>query len=61
MRTDEMLKVQEMHDEMYAEIERLRAALKGVFLLALTSNEIRPDCKAMREAGKLLGASGKVD
>ena len=27
MRTDEMLKVQEMHDEMRAEIERLRAAM----------------------------------
>ncbi len=36
--------------------ERLRATLKSVYLLALTSNEIRPDCKQMREAGKLLAS-----
>lgn len=40
--------------QMRAEIEWLRAALKELFLLAQMSNEIRNDCRQMRNAGKLL-------
>lgn len=36
------------------EIRRLRGALKDLFLLACASNDIRPDCRQMRAAGKLL-------
>ena len=41
--------------DLRAEIERLRAALKDLFLLACASNDIRPDCGQMRAAGNLLG------
>jgi hypothetical protein len=40
--------------ELRAENERLYTALKTLFLLACTCDEIRPDSKQMRETGQLL-------
>jgi hypothetical protein len=38
------------------EIERLRALLKRLFLLTMTSNDIRPDAAVLKEVGQTLAA-----
>jgi hypothetical protein len=42
--------------EQRAEIERLHGLLKRLFLLAMTSNDIRPDAAVLREVGQAIAA-----